>query len=48
MLSQQDILNSSQNEPKFKNQRWTKVIKIGVQASNQIHIHQLQEDWDYL
>ena len=29
------------NEPKFKNQRWTKVIQVGFQEACSIHLHQL-------
>ena len=35
-------------EPKFKNQRWTRVIQIGVTAASQITLSSLQEDWDEL
>ena len=35
-------------EPKFKNQKWTRVIQIGVTAASQIRLSCLQEDWDEL
>ena len=35
-------------EPKFKNQRWSRVIQIGVTAASQICLPSLQEDWDEL
>ena len=48
MASIEGVESQIDQEPKFKNQRWTRVIQIGVTAASQISLPSLQEDWDEL
>ena len=51
-LEDRSIASISMNEQedghelKFTNLKWSKVIKIGVTAANQISLSSIQEDWD--